>query len=152
MISETASEPFNIEKVLHPEEEYYKYIPGELQKNESGLVYRDFEKNLKPWLYGLFHAHVIKDFQDIPNQNHIYKGSSLNTQVDLLNLKKLVNAFFVKYGKDDNDSGGFGIDDIQAIKEDFWTGRKWLSKKYKHPVMISYTIKEGVVLAVWKTE
>lgn len=145
------SEPFEIESLFKSETDFSEYLTGEPQENESGMIFVHHTRNLKPWLYGLFHEHGIRNFLEKPNQNHLYQGSGLNSQVDLLNLKKLVNAFFVKYGRDDSGDGVFSLEDISAIKSDFWTGRKWISSKFKNPVMISYTVEEGVQLSIWQT-
>ncbi|MUP44908.1 hypothetical protein E0K83_04000 [Gramella sp. BOM4] len=145
------SEPFEISPLFKPETEFSEYITGEPQENESGMTFVNHYRNLNPSMFGIFHGHTIKNFLERPNQNHFYEGRGLNSQADLVNLKKLVNAFFVKFGTDDNGLGGFSKEDILDIKEDFWVGRKWISSKHKHPAMISYTIEEGVQLTIWQT-
>ena len=147
-------EPISILEVLKPSKELpdESFIKGELQKNEAGDVFTDNEKNLHPTLYGLFHSYVIRDFKELPNQNHIYTGGGLNSEKQLRMLKTLVNAFFDEYAADDQGKGKLELEDITDIREDVWTGRNWFSPSKKYPAMISYSIQDGVQLSIWITD
>jgi hypothetical protein len=131
-------------------EDDYEEISSDEQ---AGIFMIEYEKSL-PWLeLNLFNKVVFRVFNDKNNiigSNHInVRFPAKEDQINLQNVKKLVNKLNKIYGWDDENRGEWTAHDENDFNKGFME-RQWTlgEGKYIYSVKVTLNIRDGLALKI----
>ncbi|MDT0644987.1 hypothetical protein RM553_19295, partial [Zunongwangia sp. F363] len=124
-------------------------IVGE-EENVSGTEVKTYEKQLDYKECGLFDIVEVRVIGD-NNKNVSFRNYDPDN-INMTEMKNLINSIFQMYGPDDNKKGKFNQKDITDYKDPDFNmlfGRRWNDyPKFKQPIAIQRD-EENVEIAIW---
>lgn len=103
-------------------------IDKEVEIEKNTIKFIDYFFNLKPKEFGVFDIAKLRIFggerefrEDIQTHLTLMASNKISYQKMISISDKLIEI----YGEDDSGTGEMEIHDMEALEEDFWTGRTW---------------------------